>query len=68
MTKAVNSLASIELRVLPEAEIRKHVMDYISELKDGDEIYPDDVAFKFGIDPKSVETIMDKMTEEGIFR
>lgn len=68
LTKVVNSLVGIELRALPEADVRKCISDYISKFKDGDEIYPDDIAFEFGIDPYCVEAIMDKMKEEGAFR
>ena len=65
MRSQMNNSLAIELRTLPEAEIRKCIMSYISDLKDGDEIYSSDIAFEFGID---LECVMDKMMMEGTFR
>ena len=68
ITKKVNSLECIELKIMPENDVRALIMKYISELEDGDQVYPGDIAFEYGIDTKCVESVMDKMTEDGVFR
>jgi len=63
-----NDFACTELKVLPEEDIRVVILGVIKNLREGDEIYPEDIAFEYGIDLGSVEAVMDKMLEEGIFR
>ena len=56
----------VELRFMPEPEVREYVLEYISKQPVGGEIYASDIAFEYGIDIDCVEAVMDKMVEEGV--
>ena len=58
----------VEAIKLPKNSIRAIIMGHVSEMKDGDEIYPSDIAAEHNLDPDLVEEVMDELLEEGIFR
>lgn len=58
----------VEAIRLPKKSIRAIIMGHISVMKDGDEIYPSDIAAEHNLDPDLVEEVMDELLEEGIFR
>lgn len=51
-----------------EEAIRACVEKYIDDLPDGYEVYPSDIASIYSLDADAVESVMDKMYEEGLFR
>lgn len=53
---------------LPKKSIRAIIIGHVSEMKDGDAIYPSDIAFEHHLDPDIVEEVMDELLAEGVFR
>ncbi|MDR3282990.1 MAG: hypothetical protein LBS92_05210 [Candidatus Methanoplasma sp.] len=58
----------VQIRKATEGAIRNHVSQVLCRLNSGDEIFPSDVAFEFGLDVEDVMCVMDKMREEGLLK
>lgn len=57
-----------EVRELPKQAIRAIILEHLKGLKDGNELYPSDLATEYNLDGDAVEEVMDEMLEEGYFR
>jgi hypothetical protein len=56
----------IYVEFMPEEEVRKCVLEFISKLPKGEEICTSDIAREYGIDLDCIYDILDKLADEGI--
>lgn len=57
-----------EARDLPKDMVKTLVKGYTLDIPEDEPIYPSDIAYRYNLDPDTVEEVMEELLEEGFFK